>query len=201
MDEYITKKDAEKMVQDGINSYMNAKQFTLSKIPAHKHNGLDVQKIEENDLLPANQYFMNWVSTTSEVFTISKIPNFSLLTFYGVATNGAYGGGPYNEKATIAGEARVGKVFSIDTASGQDYYSSGNTISNFSQACTSAYTDVTSLSKQFVSSSAAYFAFVDSTGAGNTVASAKITAITETSIEITVAITSNWYIRGFLFLS
>lgn len=37
----LTKQDIEKMIQDGIQSFMNTKQFNLSKIQSHSHNGLD----------------------------------------------------------------------------------------------------------------------------------------------------------------
>lgn len=199
MDTPLTKKDVEKMVQDGIKSYMDQKQFNLSKIPTHSHMGTDAPRINENDLLPADQYSLSWVSTASEVFRITKIPNFSLLTFYGIASNGAFGGGPYNEKATISGEARVGTVYSITSNSGIDYYSNKASSSTYFQACTSAYTDVTSLAKQYVSTAGTYFAYVyDGT---NDVVIGRITSVTEEYIEITVTLSSSWYLQGFFFLS
>ena len=189
-------------IKEEIQNYMDRKQFDISSIPFHTHNGLDTSRINENDLLPADNFTASIVMGTagSEVFTISKVPNFSLLTFYGVATNGAFGGGPYNEKASIVGEARVGKLYDINTATGSDLYSDGVlNANNYYQICTSNYTDITLLSKQLVTASKLGFVYVhDGT---NQVALASITSISNDSIEITVTVSSSWYIQGFFFLS
>lgn len=189
------------IVDEQISKYVNKDQFSSIKIPKHMHDGLDTVKINENDLIPANNYTASLVmgNAGNEVFTISKIPNFSLMTFYGVATNGAYGGGPYAEKALITGEARVGKLYEINTVVGTDYYSNGVPVDvNYYQICTSTYTNTTTAANQFVNSSKLGFAYVrDGT---NQVALASITKITETSLEITVTVSASWYIQGFLFM-
>ena len=199
----MDEKQMRQIVKSEIQAYMNAKQFTLSKIPAHTHTGLDAPRVEENDLLPSDIFNGGFVmgNAGSEVFTISKIPRLNTITFYGVATNGAYTNPTtlYNEKATITGEIRIGKVFSLNGNTGTDFYATGESVANYSQACTSAYTDVTTLSKQFVTASATAFAEVfDGT---NTVATATVTNATESSIEVTVTVTSSWYIIGFFFIS
>lgn len=198
-----------KMMQEEIEKYMQRSQFKESKIPKHEHDGMDTQRIRENNLIPADNFVSHLVMGTdgSEVFTISKVPNFSLLTFYGVATNGAYDPTPaYNEKASIVGEARVGNLYNIDTISGTDIYSLGpykdpttGIPVNFYQACTSTYLNIADETKLFAYASAAAFAAVyDGTGE---VISASITDIKETSIEITVTVTASWWINGFFFLS
>ena len=190
------------IMREEIAGYMNQKQFENSKIPVHRHDGNDTVQINENDLIPTDNYTASLVmgNAGSEVFTISKIPNFNLMTFYGVATNGAYGGGPYNEKALITGEARVGKLYEINTANGTDFYSNGvPDANNYYQICTATYTNITDLTKQYVHASKLGFAQVwDGT---SNVITASITNITNTSIEITVTVTASWYIQGFLFLS
>ncbi len=44
------------MMQEEILSYMNKKQFEVSKIPRHEHNGIDTTRIKENDLLPTDNF-------------------------------------------------------------------------------------------------------------------------------------------------
>ena len=122
------------------------------------------------------------------------------MTFYGVATNGAYGGGPYAEKALITGEARVGKLYEINTVVGTDFYSDGVPVAdNYYQICTSTYTNTTTAANQFVSASKLGFAYV--WNGTSQVALASITAITEQSLEITVTVSASWYIQGFFFMS
>lgn len=50
MDEYIKKSEINNLIQNGIQNYMNTKQFNLSKIPNHTHNGIDSVLITRVDL-------------------------------------------------------------------------------------------------------------------------------------------------------
>jgi len=190
-----------KIIQEEIGGYMSRKQFNVSKIPKHEHNGTDSSRIRENNLLSADNFIGSFVmgNDGDEVFTISKIPNLSLVKFYGVATNGAFGGGPYDEKASVSGEIKIGKLYQIDTQSGTDYYSSGSPLTNdYYQACTSHYNKVSTGASFVRSASDAFVSIYDGT---STVASASVTSIKDNSLQITVDISSNWYIQGFFFLS
>ena len=50
MEEYVKKSEVNKMIQDGINQYMVIKQFTVSKIPAHEHDGGSNTKVKTSNL-------------------------------------------------------------------------------------------------------------------------------------------------------
>lgn len=41
----MNEEDIKKLIQQGIETYMQNKQFTVSKIPAHKHNGTDTNRL------------------------------------------------------------------------------------------------------------------------------------------------------------
>ena len=42
----MDKETIQKMIQDGIEAYMTRKQFTISNLPNHEHNGTDTKKIQ-----------------------------------------------------------------------------------------------------------------------------------------------------------
>lgn len=56
----MDKNEIQKLIRDEINSFMNQKQYTLSKIQSHEHNGTDCKKIPIQNLdgvtiLPASE--------------------------------------------------------------------------------------------------------------------------------------------------
>jgi len=50
MEENLTKKDVEKMIRDGISSYMKSAQFNETRIPRHNHDGIDTSKIPTSSI-------------------------------------------------------------------------------------------------------------------------------------------------------
>jgi hypothetical protein len=192
------------LITQGIETYMRNKQYTYSKIQAHEHNGTDTVRINENDLIPSDSFLAPIVlgSAGNEIFTIAGIPNLSLITLYGVATNGAYGGGPYAEKATITGEARIGKVYKMTTlnGSGDTLTATNGSIANFYQACNSMYVNTSDSTKMFTGASSSNIAILTSDGT-TVAASITIIAITDSSVTLDVKVTSQWYFNCYLFLS
>jgi hypothetical protein len=194
----MDKQDLKNIIQQEIKNYMTLKQFNISKIPAHEHNGVDTVQINEKDVLNSDMFAVHLVMDANETFYVKSLPFFKSITFYGIAANGGYGG-VHTKKATITGEVQLGKTYDM-TLSGNTFVPSP-TVYPFLQVCNSIYVDTTDATKMFVNATGTGFAYA--WNGTSDVALATITAVDNTSISIksTLDLTDNWYIEGFLFFS
>lgn len=106
------------MIQDGINRYMTIKQFTLSKIPAHEHNGSDTVKVPVSSIKEAipitgsaggvfnsailgNQTINRlYNSNTSNPSFVYSLPS-NVIYGFGVGVDSAFNGGLAEEGTMI----------------------------------------------------------------------------------------------------
>lgn len=51
MEEPLTKKEIEQMIELSIKNYMSRKQYNISKVPNHEHTGVDINRIDPKNLL------------------------------------------------------------------------------------------------------------------------------------------------------
>lgn len=191
------------LIKKGIDDYMNQKQYNLSKIQNHEHNGIDSLRVNESNLINSNMYQLGIAMNANETFYIRGVSSFKSMTFYGIAANGGYGVGPHTKKATITGEVQIGATYGMSINSTGTTFQPAGYASNFSQSSTSIYVDTTDSSKMFVSASGAHFARVINDSTGTEVASAKIDSITNNIIAITstVNLADGWYIQGYMLFS
>lgn len=186
------------MIQDGIKSYMATKQFDLSKIPSHVHNGTDTNKINQKDIIPSQKFTAFLVTTLTgagtEIDTINNIPNFTRIDFNGFAANNA-GGGAATKRAIITGLAVTGNCVA--------YYSNGTSTGTspvpIIMASNALYVDSTDLTKAQVSAANIYLCYaVDNTGA---VIVSTTVSFTSSTITFTTTVASGWKLQGSLVIS
>jgi hypothetical protein len=199
-DENKIKELAKEIARKEIESFMVQKQFNLSKIQNHEHNGLDTVRINEKDLINADMYSLGVTSVTSETFYIKGLQNFKHITCYAIASN-QYSG-TKTKKATITGEVQIGKTYSMGFDSTGTMASPSGLASNFYQTCSSIYVDTTNVANTFVTSSLDSFVRVINSSVGNVVAEAKVTSIENgfITIQTTLEPTDGWYITMFLLI-
>lgn len=196
MDNQLTKKDVEKMVQDGINSYMNQKQYNYSKIPQHTHNGVDTVQISQANIIN-NSKKTTFLTTTlvsggTEIDTLANISNVSRIDFMGFIANNA-GGGAATKRAIINSHAEIGQCYFADST--QTYPVGKNII----QACNSMYIDSGTLANNRVSTSNSNFCY--STDETSAVLVNTIISYTNQTITLTTILASGWKLQGALIIT
>lgn len=194
----MDKNEIQKMIQDEINAYMKAKQFTVSKIPNHLHNGTDSQKISEADLIPAPTYATFLTENVSETFTITNLPaTLTSVTFSGIAYDSS--SSPASKKALVFGNVIFQNCFTI-SGSGTSFPVNNLNGISLIQTGSSIYMDTSDLTKTRVGTSSAYFVYVIN-DSGTVVASLIISSFSRGILSITSALSANWIIQGTLTLT
>jgi len=112
-----------KIIDQRIQNYMTQKQFNLSKIPNHEHNGTDtpnipISSIKESiiingktngvfnsDILDTQKVNLEYTSNIPNPKTISMLP-INVIYGYGVGVHSAFNGG----------DAEVGTMIFFDNA-------------------------------------------------------------------------------------
>jgi hypothetical protein len=154
----MDEKQVKKIADQAISDYMRNKQYNLSKIPSHEHNGTDTIKIKENNLINGPKYTAFVQSNTDEDGSVNRIyfPNISSIRVYGFIANATP-----TVRATINGEAQFGAVS----------LTSGNItvpVQNGIIQCTNSICiDINTINNTRVSASNEYLAYpIDSSGTG-----------------------------------
>lgn len=132
------------IVNQEIHSYMDRKQFSVSKIPSHTHNGTDTVRIKQTDVVQSPKYVTELIENVSETFTITNIPNLSSLTFSAIAYDTSVS--PHKIKASSWGEAVFGQCLSFSGSGTVISVSNALPIPgvHFIQTSTSTYLEKTS---------------------------------------------------------
>jgi hypothetical protein len=201
----MEKQELQKLMQDEIVKYMTIRQFNLSKIPSHEHNGLDTVKISQKNLINNNKYSVFVSSIASETFTLSNLPNISQLFFNGIASNNASDMTvPGTLKATVIGQVQFGNCYGTPSVSGTVAdISFANVVEPFVQSANDIYIDTTDLTKCRAGAANSYFVYVQdgTTPTPVVVATAKVVSYDNSTITITTTLEANWQITGTLILT
>ena len=195
------------LIDQRINQYMNKKQYTYSKIPAHEHNGNDTIKINSKNIvyginkqLAFYFYSEDPASTLRESFTFS-FSNPKRLSFHGFIANNADGVPPFptaTKKAIVSGEALFGTAENL-TAFDPIPVTTPDSDS-IVQSSTSMYIDTTSLANTTVAMGNTYLAFAND-NAGNLLASASCIDYSVNGITIEFYVSIGYYIVGTYLIS
>lgn len=195
------------IAQEEITKYMNNKQYTYSKIPAHEHTGYDAPKISMSNLVYAiNQSFLlvaysaNPAATNREQFTFN-FANPKKISFYGFCANNANGTmtpPAGTKKATINGEARFGIAENL-TGLFPTPVTTPDTDS-IVQGCNFMYIDEASLANTTVGAHSAYLAsaFDES---GTMLASVSVINFDARGITLEFYQSIGYYMTGTYFIS
>lgn len=204
----MDKQEIEQLIKAGIHDYMTDKQFNLSKIPSHTHDGKDTNKILQKNVIPNQKVMTFMIEDTSETFTISNIPNITRISFLGFAANNK--SAPATKRAIINGIAEFGNCFGFSGSGTNISFASNVSLTPEPiQAYNYMYTDTSNLTKTRVGagngsySGGVYTSMLcraaDDTG-GDVVA-LEITSYTSSSITFTCTLTADWKLQGTLILT
>lgn len=188
-------------IRSEIQSYLDRKQFGVSKIQNHVHNGTDSSPISEVNLVKRNKYVSGFTFDTSGTYIIRGLnpPNMTRMVFYGFAANNA-DGTPATKRAVISGEAQFGRCFSFaGDGSGTITVESSPAGNPFVQASNSLYVDSTTLANHRVAIAERLAYAVDNASA--VVASIIITDYTSNTLTIDVSLASNWKIQSNIIIT
>lgn len=201
----MERNEIQKLIQNEINSYMNTKQYNVSKIPNHLHNGTDTNKINGADIVNNAKMYSFLVQTKSETFTITNlIPNINRISFYGFSANNADGSAA-TKRCLLNGEAYLGNCIEF---SGESSVMTGNKISaattprrkSIIQSSNALYTDTANFNKTKVAASGLNLLYcVDDTGA--VVTQLTILSWNGTSVTFEAYVASNFKIQGNLLFT
>lgn len=180
-------------IRGEIESYMTQKQFNLSKIQSHVHNGTDTSRISEKDLIIGDKIRTFLILDTSETLTIARVANISSMTFMGFIANNA-NGSPASNRAVINGQAEFGPCFGFGGTG--SYVSYDNHIPiPFIQSSNSMFTGSAGTR---VASSNLYFCYaVDTSGE---ICKVEILSADKTTITMKATLGSNYKLQGALIL-
>lgn len=125
MEEYVKKSEVERMIQDGINRYMTIKQFTLSKIPAHDHDGASTTKLPITSIKdtiaydstvsfdPAFDGFVRQALNAGQDLN-SRLGVANNIPFYTLPVGVIYGYNLPGQDTFLGGEAKTGTMVFFD---------------------------------------------------------------------------------------
>jgi hypothetical protein len=188
-------------IQQGIENYMNSKQFSVSKIPNHVHNGTDTNQIQESSLIPAPTFSSFLIENVTETIILTNIPpTLTSVKFQGIAANNAADLSlPGTKKAVCNGEAIFRNCFAF-TGSGTSVSVGGGQTLSLIQSATSMYIDEASLANATVGVSGLNILYViDETQ--TEIASLAITSFDKGILTIDAVVASGWAIQGTLILT
>ncbi len=196
----MDKNTIEKMIDSRIEMFMRQKQFNLSKIPNHFHNGTDSNRIAEVDLEQNNKNISGLIFDTSETVTLTglNLRNIKGITLLGFAANNA-DGSPATKRAIINGEAQFGKCFGFTGAgTGAIQITTSKVGDPFIQMSNGMYVDSTDLTKNRVAIGPNLARAVDDTAA--VMASLTIDDYTYTSLTLTCVVATNWKLQANIII-
>jgi hypothetical protein len=195
----MTPDQIQQAIQNGIDSYMNQKQFNASKIPSHVHNGTDTVKISAVDIIQNVKYSTFIEEDISETFVITNVfSNMSKISFAGFAANNADGTSA-TKRAIINGETHFGRCFKFG-GSGSSIKVIPQTF-NLIQSSNFMYVDSTSLTNNRVGATNDNFLAYALDNTGSVVASLFVQSYTNSSISMTVDLATNWKLQGSLIFT
>ncbi|HSV94496.1 MAG TPA: hypothetical protein VLH94_00760 [Spirochaetia bacterium] len=195
------------LIRSEIENYNNRKQFSLSKIPSHKHDGADSPKVSTKDLVYSiNQSFLivayatNPAATNREQFTFS-FPGAKKVEFYGIVGNNANGTSTppaSTKKAVVTGVAHFGTAENLTgyfptpiTTPDQD---------SIVQGCNYMYIDEFSLANTAAGSSTLYLAYAFDESQ-TLLASASVVGFTDQGVTIEFYQSIGYYLAGTFFIT
>lgn len=201
----MDEKEIKRIAQQEIKDYMDSKQFTFSRIPAHAHAGPDAPRVEEKNLVRTQKYssgltfFDEAFGSNTQTVTITNFPKFNSLHFFGFAANNANGSAA-TKRVLSQGIVKTG----ICSALFVDGTLKGNFTAplqvesletDFIQMSNGTYIDSASLANNRVSiTNLAIFYATDNTGAP--VAYISVDSIQDNQLTITGYTATNWKIQG-----
>ena len=179
-------------------------QNTSLKVARHIHNGIDVPRINQNDVVNGAVWVAGLTSISSETFTMEIVNGINNISLHGIAYDTS--SSPAVKKSTLNGNAQFGNCFQYATSSGTSYVQTvGAKASQYSQTSSSIYINTADLTATKVfatggTDSSAYLAYVlDETG--TVMATIQIIDWKNNSITIQVVLATNWTVIYFLTLS
>lgn len=189
------------LIDQQIDSYMKAKQFSVSKIPNHTHNGTDSVQISESNILPSPTFGAFLVENVSETFFLTNLPEtLTQLTFNGIAANNAADLSlPGTKKALCTGQAIFRNCFGFVGAGSEIPVGVGQSLSLI-QTTSSMYIDEATLANTGVAVSGLHILYViDETD--TVVASLSVSSFNRGRLTIESHVESGWAIQGTLLLT
>lgn len=206
----MNKEEVQNLIDASIQKFMLDKQYNLSKLQNHLHNGTDLNKINAADLVNNIKNISGLVADTSETITFTglNIPNIERITFYGFAANNA-DASPATKRAICNGECDFGKLYSFTGGGTTGVVVITNSIigSPLISFCNSMYVDSSDLTKNRVaiggvdanSPAGQLVRVVDDTS--TEVVVLEILSYTYNSITMRVTLGTNWKLQGNLVIA
>jgi len=198
----------EQMIDSRIGSFMNAKQYSLSKIQSHKHDGADAPRVRSKDLIySTNRQSMvhAYADVKTEEETGTSYIEFAYpkrIDFNGFIANGAEGGAtpsPSTEKATTSGLAVFGTAENISA-----FYPNTPTTEPDADSIVHGsnymFIDETDLTNTWVGAGNPYLAFATDDGS-NVIGYLSITSYSSEGITIEYYVDIGFYIIGSIIIT
>lgn len=194
----MNEQDINNLIKKGIDDYMNEKQYEVSKIPAHTHNGVDTVRIDAVNINQNVKYNTFIVSDTSETFVITNVfPNIGKVIFQGFAANNK--SAPATKRAIVNGEAQFGNCFQF-SGSGSNIALNGITIPiPIICSTNSFYVDTTDLTKTRVAAAneGSLIAYIVDDSATEIV-TLEVVSYANNAITFTTTLAVDWKLQGTL---
>ena len=203
----MDKQQVKKIADQAILDYMRNKQYTVSKIASHEHNGTDTIKIKRENIINSvkKTTFLVDTNTTGSPLviydTIPNIANVNNITFMGFVANNASTSA--TKRAIINGQAEIGICQGFSDAT-----TLINLPQNVIQMCNFMYIDQTDLTKNRVGATNGdittqnpfgYFTFVTDDTGTNVVKTVVSYANSIISLKTTLA--AGWKLQGALIIT
>ena len=84
-DEYI-----KKIAQQVYSQNSSGNQFTVTRVPIHTHNGIDSQRIDENNLINGTTALLSLLSINSETLTVNTLQKITKITLTGIVADNLF---------------------------------------------------------------------------------------------------------------